>query len=154
MYRNVIQAAKSYDVSKLLHFSKNIYKTIRDIINNKTINKQRTQVTINGNSVSDETIVTIEFNNKLASPLIPSHITHTKAESSAFDGSGPYKGGSGTKLSTSFQPKCLLMSINMIKKCFMQILNSLTDLANLSLQTGVFPSLLEVAKVNPIYKQR
>lgn len=58
-----MQAAKAFDVSKQTLFQKNISKTTWDIINTITVNNKQTQITINGNLVSDETISANGFNN-------------------------------------------------------------------------------------------
>ena len=44
------------------------------------------------------------------------------------------------------------ISFNVVKKCFSELCEPLKHVFNISIETGVFPNKLKIARVSPVYK--
>ena len=49
-------------------------------------------------------------------------------------------------------PGCDSISFNVLKKCFSSLCEPLKYVFNLSIEKGIFPDYLKIAKVTPVYK--
>jgi len=161
----VIQAAKAYDVSKSILSSKNISKTVWGIINNKNKTQKQIKLKIGDRLVEDETEIANQFNRFFSSvadgqgprPCDP-QVCPSRRQSPIFSMVlAPVDEDELHRIIQQLPAKksndLNLLSPWLIKRCCKHLVRPLTQLVNHSFQTGVFPSLLKIARVVPIFKK-
>ncbi len=166
IYRNVIRAAKAYDVNKAILASKNVAKTAWAIINNKNAPTNKPiELQIDNEQVSDPLHIADEFNKFFASVGTDQGL-HSSAGQSfhpivlspiASMALTPVTEEEIARLIRELAPKRSYdsnhISTWLLKQCFVHLLRPLEHLINLSFSSGTFPSSLKTAKVTPIFKK-
>ena len=170
--KNIRNAKQQYYHDQLLKCSgdiKKVWKTIREIWNNKKANKEFPKhFKINNASISDKLEISECFTNFFAS------IGPKLASSINTDGKKPFHHYLSPKTSHQFQFKLLNdedifkimqnfapksstgydgISMKLLKHISPHIIPALTITVNQSLLTGIFPDHLKIAKIIPLYKK-
>ena len=175
IYRNKL--TKLIRTSRRLHFSNRIekanantnatWKIIKDILGKKTESPPNDNITINGTKILDPRLYANNFNSfftnigpELASKIDRSHTHFTdylsdqNPESLFFNPTNPNEIINITKsLKSSKSHGFDKISMNLLKEIIYPLAKPLTHIFNHSLSQGIFPDLLKIAKVNPIFKK-
>ena len=167
IYKKVIRAAKAYDISRTLKEAENFSKTAWTVINNFTkktnpLSKQsKLEIEINDNITNEPEVVANEFNRYFAS-VASDHPSLKRFQPS---GHGPVSSMALAPVNEEEVARVVQglkakktcdtigMSVWLLKRCFKHILTPLTKLINSSFEQGIFPSILKLAKVIPIFKK-
>ena len=141
------------------------WKIIKQIINKKSFNKVPRYFMINNKQVDDKAKIASSFNkfyvnlgpslaskipNSGVNPL--SYLKHDIHNSIFLTDVSEEEVVKILKSLKSSSPGWDGLSSHVIKLCFNHFLSPLTHICKLSLQNGVFPSELKIAKVIPLYK--
>ena len=177
-YKN--QIVKLCRKSKNLHFkkyfdsniknSKNIWKGINEIIKSKrSYNTTSISLNINGTITSDPKLTSEELNKHFATiagkirQSMPTNDNHENFAETLRDPPvnslffQPIRSNEIVKIINSLKPKAdgpFSIPTKILKTVLNEISEILASIFNLSIQTGKFISLLKLAKVIPIYKNK
>lgn len=167
-YKNVIKAAKAYDVNKALNETENFSKTAWKIINNSKGSKIKTkseikQIKINNREVEDSMEIANEFNFYFSTIALAfqsqtnPRVVANDREPAFSMALTPVDEAEVSRVIQKLNSKKTCdnngISVWLLKQCFKNILIPLTKIINSSFETGIFPSILKIAKVVPIYKK-
>lgn len=167
IYKKVIRAAKAYDVNKVLSDSENFSKTVWGIIN-KTRKTSRSvkpdKLKSNLGVIDNPQSIANVFNNYFASVADPDGVLSFPSDQN-YNFTIPASSMALTpvdeeeliQIVKKFKTKKSCdnngISVWLLKKCFSNIVAPITNLLNISFNYGVFPAVLKVAKVTPIFKK-
>ena len=174
-YKNLFESLKkkakkkyySEKISKYKHDAKKSWSIMKELIGQikfKSSNLPR-RITVNEVDIFDKRKIANEFNAfftnigiKLASK-IPNASTTFESYINKPDSIMNTKQLSMNELKDAFfslkinkSPGYNDISLNVVKKCFSSLCEPLKYLFNLSIEKGIFPDDLKIAKVTPIYK--
>ena len=174
-YKNLFESLKkkakkkyySEKISKYKHDSKKTWSIMKELIGKikfKSSNLPR-RITVNEVDIFDKRKIANEFNSfftnigsKLASK-IPNASTTFESYINKPDSIMKIKQLSMNELKDAFfslkinkSPGYDDISFNVVKKCFSSLCEPLKYLFNLSIEKGILPDDLKIAKVTPIYK--
>ena len=174
-YKNLFEGLKkkakkkfySEKISKYKHDAKKTWSIMKELIGKiklKSLNLPR-RITVNEVGIFDKCKIANEFNafftnigSKLASK-IPNASTTFESYINKPDSIMKTKQLSMNELKDAFfslkinkSPVYDDISFNVVKKCFSSLCEPLKYLFNLSIEKGIFPDDLKIAKVTPIYK--
>ena len=174
-YKNLFEGLKkkakkkyySEKISKYKHDAKKTWSIMKELIGKiklKSSNLPR-RITVNEVDIFDKRKIANEFNafftnigSKLASK-IPNASTTFESYINKPDSIMKTKQLSMNELKDAFfslkinkSPVYDDISFNVVKKCFSSLCEPLKYLCNLSIEKGIFPDDLKIAKVTPIYK--
>ena len=174
-YKNLFEGLKkkakkkyySEKISKYKHDAKKTWSIMKELIGKiklKSSNLPR-RITVNEVDIFDKRKIANEFNafftnigSKLASK-IPNASTTFESYINKPDSIMKTKQLSMNELKDTFfslkinkSPVYDDISFNVVKKCFSSLCEPLKYLCNLSIEKGIFPDDLKIAKVTPIYK--
>ena len=141
------------------------WKVIKQLINRKRINKIPRYFIINDKQIDDKLEIANSFNKFYTNlgPSLASKIPDKGVDPSSFLTNhisnsiflSPVTEDEIAKILNALKkssPGWDGLSAHIIIKCYTSFLNPLTHICNLSIQKGVFPSELKIAKVIPLYK--
>lgn len=167
-YKKVIKAAKAYDVNRALNKTENFSKTAWEIINNSKGSNFKTKseikkIQIDDREVDDPVEIANEFNSFFSS-IASAFQSQTNPRVVANDREPVFSMALTPvdeeevsrviqKLNSKKTCDANGISVWLLKQCFKNVLTPLTQLINSSFETGIFPSILKIAKVVPIFKK-
>lgn len=169
LYKKLIKKAKQMENDRILLNSSNIAKTTWNIINNNTNSKSNvTSInkisSANGNLITDSNEMANCFNDFFANVATKynsdltndTFCTPTKYISTTFFMAPTDEievSNTIHNMKNSYSMGEDNLSINLLKKCVNFIIAPLTYIINYSFNEGIFPNILKIAKVIPIFKK-
>ena len=167
---NLLRSAEKYHYHQKLAQSQNLlkssWKIIKEAMGQSNIHKPQAEFHINGSNITDNKLIADEFNKYFVNigPNLISKLPQSTPNPTTFmSASRTYPSIFLTPTTTDEIKSIMLhlkssspgydgITLPILKHIFQIIANTLTHLINLSLQNGIVPNEIKIAKVTPIYK--